>query len=133
MCAPLTTVLVTQWINDGTAGKLLAGVRTEARARQQLAAQTLSGMPRRPHVSQDGLHLWHPLPGYWSAQAFARAARAQGLAITPSDAFAQSPDAPAAIRISLGEGSERKRLAGGLARLSALLACKPQDEPSLVI
>ena len=133
MCAPLTTVLVTQWINDGTAGKLLAGVRTEARARQQLAAQTLSGMPRRPHVSQDGLHLWHPLPGYWSAQAFARAARAQGLAITPSDAFAQSPDAPAAIRISLGEGSERKRLAGGLARLSALLARKPQDEPSLVI
>jgi len=39
------------------------------------------------------------------------------VAITPSNAFAASPDVQAAIRISLGGGADRRQLALGLARL----------------
>ncbi len=133
MRAPLTAVLVTQWLHDGTAQRILAGVRTEARARQALAAQTLGGRIGNPHMSRDGIHLWLDLPSYWTARAFSRSARAEGLAITPSDAFSSGTTATNAIRISLGEGRDRKRMALALARLSGLLARKPSGEEAVVI
>ena len=133
MRAPLTAVLVTQWLHDGTAQRILAGVRTEARARQALAAQTLGGRIGNPHMSRDGIHLWLDLPSYWTARAFSRSARAEGLAITPSDAFSSGTTATNAIRISLGEGRDRKRMALALARLSGLLARKPAGEEAVVI
>ena len=55
-----------------------------------------------------------------------------GLAITPPNAFAGTPDGPAAIRIPLGGGSDRRQLALGLARLSAPLAARPQDAAAVI-
>lgn len=132
MRAPLTAVLATQWLEDGTAQRLLAGVREEARARQALAAQSLAGSLAHANMSREGIHLWLELPSYWTAADFARASRAQGLAITPSDAFASGPSPVNAIRISLGEGRDRKRLSHALARLSGLLVKPPSPESVLV-
>ena len=132
MRAPLTAVLATQWLEDGTAQHLLAGVRAEARARQALAAQSLAGSLAHANMSREGIHLWLELPSYWTAADFARASRAQGLAITPSDAFASGPSRVNAIRISLGEGRDRKRLSHALARLSGLLVKPPSPESVLV-
>ena len=133
MRAPLTAGLTTQWLQDGTAERILAGVRTEARARQDMALRALPGTLPRPHASREGIHLWLELPSYWTASAFAQAARTQGLAITPSDAFAVAPDATNAIRISLGEGRDRKRLSHALARLSTLLVRPPSAEQTVVV
>lgn len=133
MRAPLTAVLVTQWLQDGTALRILAGVRAEARARQAVAAQSLAGSLAQAHASREGIHLWLALPSYWTARAFARAAREQGLAITPSDAFSSGTTPVNAIRISLGEGRDRKRLSHALARLSGLLARRPSPEEAVVI
>ena len=133
MRAPLTAVLVTQWLQDGTALRILAGVRAEARARQAVAAQSLAGSLAQAHASREGIHLWLALPSYWTARAFAGAAREQGLAITPSDAFSSGTTPVNAIRISLGEGRDRKRLSHALARLSGLLARRPSPEEAVVI
>jgi DNA-binding transcriptional MocR family regulator len=124
MPSPLAGALVTQWIHDGTAQRLLAGVREEAQARRQLAAQILSGLQFTP----GGIHIWLALPDYWSSEQLARAAHAEGLAVTPSDAFSAAGSgapAPDAIRISLGSIRERARLAGALRKLSHLLSRKP--------
>ena len=133
MRAPLTAVLVTQWLQDGTALRILAGVRAEARARQAVAAQSLAGGLAQAHASREGIHLWLTLPSYWTARAFARAAREQGLAITPSDAFSSGTTPVNAIRISLGEGRDRKRLSHALARLSGLLARRPSPQEAVLI
>jgi DNA-binding transcriptional MocR family regulator len=130
MSPPLTTALLTQWIHDGSAGRLLAGVRDEAGARQILTRQILAGSLQGPC---DGIHVWLPLPSYWTSQELARTARAEGLAVTSSDAFFAGPQPPNAIRISLGSSRERARLAAALKKLSELLARKPSTYRDIVI
>ncbi|MCU6497417.1 PLP-dependent aminotransferase family protein [Rugamonas sp. A1-17] len=122
MSTPLTTALATQWIHDGSARRLLAGVREEARTRQRLAHQLLAG---REAADGDGIHVWLPLPGYWTAPELARAAQAEGLAVTSSAAFYAGPRPPNAIRISLGSIRDSQRLAAALRKLSQLLARRP--------
>lgn len=129
MAAPLTAALATQWIFDGSAQRLLDGVRTEALARHDLAHGLLAG---RPAFDAGGLHVWLPLPAYWSASELARAAVAEGLSVTPADIFSVLPQAPNAIRISLGSAKDRKRLAAGLRRLSQLLAKRPAQDRGVV-
>ena len=137
MRTPVTAALVTHWIYDGSAARLMAGVRAEARARQRLLSQLLGGHPGTAHMSRQGVHHWHPLPSYWTAAAFAAAARREGLAVTPAGAFrpvaTEGNDAPNAIRISLGEGADRARLGRALKRLSELLAQPPRGEEGLVV
>ena len=125
MAAPLTTALATQWIHDGAAGRLLAGVREEACARQVQARQVLAGTLAGPGA---GIHVWLPLPSYWTSRELATAARAEGLAVTASDVFVTGPQLPNAIRISLGACRDRTRLAAALKILSQLLARKPQAD-----
>lgn len=130
MSAPLTTALATQWIFDGSAQQLFAGVKEEARVRHGLASEVLAG---RSGVAGAGLHIWLTLPGYWTSSELARAAGAEGLAVTPAEVFGTSAATPDAIRISLGSIPDRKRLAAGLHRLSQLLARTPPSMNGTVI
>jgi DNA-binding transcriptional MocR family regulator len=130
MAAPLTAALATQWICDGSANHLLAGVREEARVRNSLAQDILAG---RSGTSGEGLHLWLTLPIYWSSSELARAAVAEGLSVTPAEVFSGGLPGPNAIRISLGGIKDRKRLAAGLRRLSQLLARRPSPLNDAVI
>ncbi|MGE8317153.1 MAG: PLP-dependent aminotransferase family protein [Comamonas sp.] len=124
MAAPLTAALATQWILDGSADGLMAGVRKEARLRHRMARDILAG---RYSGAGDGLHVWLELPGYWSPSQLARAADSEGLAVTPAEAFATGGGAVNAIRISLGCIQDRGRLRAGLQRLSHLLARRPES------
>ena len=104
-------------------------------ARQRWAAQSALGAVGAARASREDVHQWPPLPSYWTAEACARAWPGlawPGLAITPPNAFAGTPDGPAAIRIPLGGGSDRRQLALGLARLSAPLAARPQDAAAVI-
>lgn len=130
MSTPLTTALTTQWIHDGAAERLLAGVRNEARARQVLTRQALAGTLQGPG---EGIHVWLPLPSYWTSRELAMTARAEGLAVTASDAFVAGAQLPNAIRISLGASRDRARLAAALRKLSQLLARKPPKYREIVI
>ncbi|MFC5548479.1 PLP-dependent aminotransferase family protein [Massilia aerilata] len=124
MAAPLSAALATQWILDGSADGLLAGVRQEARLRQRMARDLLAG---RYKGLGDGLHVWLELPAYWNASQLARAAASDGIAVTPAEAFAGGSGSVNAIRISLGSIKDRGRLQAGLQRLSRLLAQRPES------
>lgn len=127
MFTPLTTALATQWIHDGTAQRLLDGVRAEAQARQQLAHTLLAT------GQTEGIHLWLPLPSYWTSQELAHSALAEGLSITPSSAFYGTGKPPNAIRIALGSLRERGHLAEALRQLSQLLARRPAPRRTLFV
>jgi len=130
MAAPLTAALATQWILDGSADGLLAGVRGEARLRHRMARTILAG---RYSGAGDGLHVWLELPAYWTASQLARAADREGIAVTPADAFAMGSASVNAIRISLGSIQDRGRLQAGLHRLSQLLARRPESFGAAVV
>ncbi|VVE32900.1 GntR family transcriptional regulator [Pandoraea capi] len=125
MAPPLMAGLATQWIHDGTADRIMDGVKEAAAQRQAIAAEILGDGQARP---MPGIHLWHALPAPWTARELTIAARAEGLAVTPADAFCLSADAPNAIRISLGGVRDPERLASALKRLRSLLREAP---PSL--
>ena len=130
MVAPLTAALATQWILDGSAERLLAGVRSEARLRQRMARDILAG---RHSGAEDGLHVWLELPAYWNSAQLALAADNEGIAVTPAEAFATGSTFVNAIRISLGSIQDRGRLQAGLQRLSHLLARRPDPFSAAVV
>ncbi|MGJ7914465.1 PLP-dependent aminotransferase family protein [Massilia sp. LXY-6] len=130
MAAPLTTALATQWILDGSAFRLMEGVKNEARLRHRMARDILAG---RYVGAGDGLHVWLELPAYWNSYQLARAADKEGLAVTPGEAFATGPESVNAIRISLGSIQDRVRLQLGLQRLSQLLARRPDPFNDAVV
>lgn len=130
MVAPLTAALATQWIVDGSAARLMEGVRQEARLRHQMARHILAG---RYSGAGDGLHVWLELPAYWEPAQLARAAGREGIAVTPAQAFATGSVSINAIRISLGGIKDRARFQAGLQRLSDLLARRPAPCSAAVV
>jgi DNA-binding transcriptional MocR family regulator len=130
MAAPLTAALATQWILDGSADRLMDGVRKEARLRHRMARDIMAG---RYSGAGDGLHVWLELPVYWNSSQLARAAGNEGIAVTPAEAFATAGGAVNAIRISLGSIKDRARLRAGLQRLSQLLARRPESFSAAVV
>ncbi|WP_442920705.1 aminotransferase-like domain-containing protein [Massilia sp. DD77] len=130
MADPLAAALATQWILDGSAGRLMEGVRKEARLRHRMARDILAG---RYRGAGDGLHVWLALPAYWNASQLARAAGSAGIAVTPAEAFATDGRSVNAIRISLGSIRDRGRLQAGLQRLSHLLARRPEAFSAAVV
>jgi DNA-binding transcriptional MocR family regulator len=136
MSTPVMTSLATQWIHDRTAARLLEAVRAEARERQIMATRILrpAGLATGTEAaSTEGIHLWLPLPGRWTARSLTMTARMEGLAVTPSDAFSAGPPNQQAIRISLGGVKDRVRLKQGLDRLMQLMEAGDPAVDSVVI
>ena len=127
----LTTTLATQWIHDGSAALLLAGVKAESRVRQRMATGTLSGAAGG--TVNHGIHVWLPLPSYWRPLDLCAAARMEGLVVAPSTAFGRGNSAPNAIRISLGRCRSRDQLDTALRKLSNLLAQKPSVHDEVIV
>jgi predicted ATPase len=62
MLASLAAVLATQWLLDGTAQRVFAGMRAAACARQAIAAQSLAGALAHSHASREGIHCGSSCP-----------------------------------------------------------------------
>jgi DNA-binding transcriptional MocR family regulator len=133
MASPLLVSLVTGWIRDGTANAILAGIRTEAVARQALAATLLPRDLCAAHP--EGLHIWLRLPSPWRRQDFVNYVRTQGLALVPSDAFTAGPDGfvPNAVRVALGVSPDHGRLRDALKALGQALKIQPPSALGLVV
>lgn len=130
MVAPLTAALATQWILDGSANTLMLGVQNEARVRRKVASDVLGERYARPG---DGLHIWVELPTYWRSYQLAQAAESEGLAVTPAEAFATDGESENAIRISLGNVSDRAHLKAALQHLFQLLERRPDAYGGAVV
>ncbi len=112
MPAPLMAAVVTNWIREGVAAQVLAGVREEAVARRTLAAELLPTAVGGP----ESLHVW--LPGAVNSPA----ARERGLALVGAEAFRAPEAVGEGLRISLGAAGKRGTLVRGLKALATLSA-----------
>lgn len=110
MPPPLMAAVVTSWIRDGDAARVLAGVREEAVARRVLAVELLPAAVG----GVESLHVW--LPGALATPA----ARERGLALVGAEAFRAPGVAGEGLRISLGAAGRRATLTRGLRALAGL-------------
>jgi DNA-binding transcriptional MocR family regulator len=127
MPSPLMTAVVSTWIREGTAERLLAAVRREARARRAIAAEVLP----QARGAAEGIHVWLDLPADWQPGRVHRVAQEKGLALVTADAFAAGPDHPNGLRISLGGPGKQAVLRGALDSVAALLSGAPS--PRVVV
>lgn len=98
--AALTTALACRWLDDGTADRLEACKREDARARQAVAAEELAGLPLVGHPSS--YFTWLPLPDEARADRITAALARRNISVTTAEPFATSAHPPQAIRLALG-------------------------------
>jgi DNA-binding transcriptional MocR family regulator len=122
MTSPLTAAAATHWILDGTAAAVLAAIRSETVARQEIARGVLP--PGTFSANPEGFHLWLPLSRPWTRAEFATRLRSAGIGVVGSDAFAVG-SAPEAVRLGLGAPVTRTELRTSLQTVADLLAEQP--------
>ena len=114
-----------QMLGDGTVAELTRLKRLDARARQKLAADRLSGFEIQ--TNEKCYHLWLTLPAHWRSQTFVAAAARRDIALTPSTTFAVTPGhAPNAVRLALAAPT-MEQLDTGLCTLAAMLNARGDD------
>jgi DNA-binding transcriptional MocR family regulator len=123
-CAsPLACELVTDWIRDGTAERVMTWKRQEIAARQRVVAEALAGLAIQTHPLSP--HLWLPLPEPWTAHRFVSQAAARGVLVSPAERFAVGNDDTAAVRVCLGPPATRDALRKAMTTLGDLLRQGP--------
>jgi DNA-binding transcriptional MocR family regulator len=124
MASPLMAALATRWIEDGTADSILRFIRSEAAARQRLAAQYFQ--PGTFFSDPLSFNIWLPLTSSWTRSAFIGHVRGYGLGVVASDAFTVEGTPAEAVRVGLGGPVSRKNLAAGLEFMSHALESSPE-------
>jgi len=125
MASPVTAHLAAALVADGTAARVVDWKRGEMRERQAMARRMFPMVSAGTHPASP--HVWLPLERPWRAEMFAARARARGVLVTPSTAFAAREGAsPRAVRVALGPPRSRDRLQEGLARLHDLQGETPE-------
>jgi DNA-binding transcriptional MocR family regulator len=117
---PLMCEIAANWINDGTANRLLHELRETAGRRQHIAREVLAPLSFRGNPV--GNHIWLNLPEDWPAEILVRAAIENGVRLYPAAAFSVEPAAvPNAVRLALGAAVDEGQLREGLDVVSRLL------------
>ncbi|MEX3952499.1 PLP-dependent aminotransferase family protein [Paraburkholderia sp. EG287B] len=125
MPAPLTTLITTRWIEDGTAQLILEAQRAELQARQELALEIL---PRELLNSDPAcMFVWLRVPAPWRSDDFAANALARGVNTMPASAFAVDRSTlEHGVRINLACATSREQLARALKVLARTLQDRPR-------
>jgi len=97
---PLVTAIAAGWLNDGTVTRLEADKRADARHRQVVAREVLSGLDVVGNPSS--YFLWLPLPGEARADQVATDLLRETVSVSTAEPFAMTKNPPHAIRIALG-------------------------------
>lgn len=100
MASPITNLLATLWVEDGTADAMLQAIRAESNARLALATRHLGAYGVA--APSESFHLWLPLTSAWSTVEFASYLRSQNVGVVASAAFSTDGAPPEAVRICLG-------------------------------
>ncbi len=104
MASPLINMLVSRWLQDGTAAEVLDAIRAECRWRSNLLSQRLAdyGVRTQPH----GFHAWLPLEtsegSENTASEVAGRLRDLGVAAVAGSAFCTNRQPPEGLRLCLG-------------------------------
>lgn len=127
MPAPLMVALVTHWIENGIADRIIAAIRNEAIGRQQIAQRALKGIQFLAKPAAH--HLWLRLPD--GRPDVAAHLLRNGLAVVAGDAFTVDGTPPHAARVSLGAARNRSELTEALRILVGALH-RPADTSQIV-
>ncbi|MDE2412482.1 MAG: PLP-dependent aminotransferase family protein [Sphingomonadales bacterium] len=120
MAPPLNIAILGHWIRTGTFDRLVNAMRSEARVRQAIAREALSGLAFDAHPQ--GYHLWLELPEAAKARDIAEVMRSQGLSIHGSEHFAAGSCKANAVRVSLGGLIDHAQLGKCLSVLAGHIA-----------
>ena len=123
MASPVAAAIATRWIEDGAADTILRFIRSEAMARQRIAATILE--PGSYLSDPLSFNLWLPLRNGWTRSAFVSHARSTGLGVVASDAFTAGGAPPEAVRVGLGGPVTRSQIQRGLEFMAHALAQEP--------
>ncbi len=113
------SAIAVAWIEDGTVARLEAQKREDARARQALAAQVLSGVGYISHPSS--YFLWLPLAEDVRADQVAMTLQRENVWVSTAEPFAVSTHVPHALRLALGS-VEMAALRAALAKVRQAVA-----------
>ena len=120
MPSPISSALVTRWIEDGTADRVRRFIRAETAARQALAAEILGGFSYESDVH--AFNIWFRLPeGAGRAELMGRMA-GRTIGLMPSDAFTVAGAPSEYVRVCLGGSITRDQLRDGLMFMSNTLS-----------
>lgn len=129
--APLTAEIAVQWLEDGTADKILRSRTEEAETRLAMVRELLAG--HRFDAVPGHLFIWLHLPDPWRANDFVAEAERRGVRVTSSEAFAVGrSEPPHAVRVCFGMPPSREKLAAGLKILAELASATPACGPPIV-
>jgi DNA-binding transcriptional MocR family regulator len=124
MASPISIALATRWIEDGTADTILRFIRSEAAARQKLAAAYFE--PGKFLSDPLSFNIWLPLERGWSRTAFIGHVRSFGVGVVASDAFTVDGKPQEAVRVGLGGPISRETLRKGLDFMAHALEASPE-------
>jgi DNA-binding transcriptional MocR family regulator len=120
MASPISADLLTGWIEDGTAGRIVEWKRHEIAARHTMALRLLRDERIQTHPNSP--HIWLYLPQRWSVDAFVAHARALGVIVNGAGSVAVTDNYARAVRLCIGTPKTRAGLEQALARVVAALA-----------
>ena len=125
MPAPLSTLIATRWIEDGTARTILEAQRAELQARQELARELLPDELLKSDPAC--MFVWLRVPAPWRSDDFAANALARGVNTMPASAFAVDRSTiEHGVRINLACATSREQLARALQILAGTLRDRPR-------
>jgi DNA-binding transcriptional MocR family regulator len=113
-------LVAAQWIEDGTAGDVLATHRAELTERARIAAAALGAAAERP-TNAAATHLWLPMSELEAERTAARAQR-EGVLVTPPQAPQTAGSREHGLRVCLGGPPNRPVFEEGLRRLVRALS-----------
>lgn len=120
MTPPLNVELVSMWIRDGSADRIIALKRKEAAKRFALAGKILEGY--RFTGIPTGFFIWLTLPAPWSGLKFEQRMRELGVNVFGAEKFTVGDTvAPAAVRLSLTGAKTIEALTTGLLLVKRVL------------
>jgi DNA-binding transcriptional MocR family regulator len=118
MVSPVLLELATEMIRSGAGLDAVKFQIIAARQRQELAARVLG----QENSAPTSLHFWLRLPPEVSNAAFVADALANGVAVTPGDAFTVVPGRdPGGVRLCLCAEADESRVKAALTALAQLL------------
>ena len=123
IASPLSAAVARLWIADGTAEAARDAIRAEAMARRALAEALLPA--DRIVTRREAFHFWLSLPDGWTGGEFTAHLRSRGISAVAADAFATTPEVPAALRFCLGAPLDRAETRRALETLADALALPP--------
>lgn len=94
------TALACAWIEDGTVARLEQEKREDARARQALAREVMTGLAYVSHPN--AYFLWLPLPEEVRADQVVMALLRENVSVSTAEPFVGAGPVPHAIRLALG-------------------------------